>query len=389
MRRLYSILLALVAAFTVAAQPADTAVYLVTAYPGADIYELEGHTAIRVDMGPGRDYAVSYGVFDFNAPNFVYRFVKGETDYMAGLVPWNYFVESYRVQGRRVEQQRLNLTSVQKRRLLSLLEENLRPENRVYRYNYVKDNCATRPLALIEKAVGDSIALGPTQWDVQSWPASFRYVMRHYHKNYPWYQFGIDLALGSGIDYPLEPREFSFAPVDLAVQIAGARVGGAHLADVPEAVVDVPADAAVLAPTPWYLTPLAVCWAAFALLLWATVRDWRRCRVTRWVDALYFGILGLAGLLLTFLIFVSVHEATSPNWLYLWLNPFCLIPTIFIWLKKCKKVVLWYQFINFAVVFLGLACWWWIPQSANAAFLPLVLGDLMRSASYIRNETKH
>ncbi len=375
----------LAAVFGVKAQT-DTVISLVTCYPGADIYELEGHTAIRIDMGPSRDYAISYGIFDFDAPNFVYRFVKGETDYMVGIVPWEHFLDSYRRQHRRVEQQRLNLSPAQRQRLLDLLEENLRPENRVYRYNYVKDNCATRPMALIEKAVDAPVVLGPTRWDVWSLPVSFRDVMRHYHANYPWYQFGIDLALGSGIDYPLCSREYSFAPVDLAVQIAGARVGGRHIAGPAEVVADYPADAAVLPPTPWYLTPLAVCWFVFAILLVVTVRDCKARNVTRWVDAAYFGILGLCGLLLTFLIFVSVHEATSPNWLYFWLNPFCLIPTIFIWLKKCKKVVLWYQFINFAVVFLSLACWWWIPQSANAAFLPLVLGDLMRSGSYIRNE---
>lgn len=91
----------------------------------------------------------------------------------------------------------------------------------------------------------------------------------------------------------------------------------------------------------------------------------------------------MAGLLLTFLIFVSVHEATSPNFLFIWLNPFCIIPVIFIWLKNGYKVVFCYQIINFAAVFIGLACWWWLPQSANAAFLPLVLGDLMRAGSYI------
>ena len=387
--RTLAFVITLVAAVLGLSAQNDTVVSLVTCYPGSDVYELEGHTAIRVGMGEGRDYAVSYGIFDFDAPNFIYRFVKGETDYMVGLVPWDYFISSYRRQHRRVEQQRLNLTPVQKKRLLALLDENLRPENRVYRYNYVKDNCATRPLALIERSLGDSLRLGYTQWDVWSYPVSFRDIMRHYHRNYPWYQFGIDLALGSGIDYPLESREYAFAPTDLAVQMAGARVGGAHLAERSEVLVDFPADAAVDGPTPWYLTPLCVCWVVFAVLLGFTIRDRRRRRVTRWVDAVYFGVLGMAGLLLTFLIFVSVHEATSPNWLYLWINPFCLVPTIFIWLKKCKKVVLWYQFINFAVVFMGLACWWWIPQSANAAFLPLVLGDLMRSASYISlNSTK-
>ena len=29
------------------------------------------------------------------------------------------------------------------------------------------------------------------------------------------------------------------------------------------------------------------------------------------------------------------------------------------------------------------ACWPWLPQSANAAFIPLIICDLMRSASFI------
>ena len=362
--------------------PPDTVISLITCHPGHDIYELEGHTAIRVRT-PKADLAVSYGIFNFDEPNFVYRFVKGETDYMVGAIPWQPFLDSYRRDGRRVDEQVLNLTSDQKARLLALLGGNLLPQNRVYRYNYVKDNCATRPLAMIELAIGDSIALGPTVFDTWSRPSSFRDVMRFYHRNYPWYQFGIDLALGSGIDYPLPSRQYSFAPVLLEQQIEGATLNGRHIAQKAVPLIDLPSDNAVAGPTPWYLTPTFVSWLVFALLLWATVRDQRRRQSTKWVDALYFGILGLAGLLLTFLIFVSVHEATSPNWLYLWINPFCLVPTIFIWLKKGEKVVLSYQIINFALV-LGLTvCWIWIPQSANPAFLPLVMGDLLRAVNYI------
>jgi len=365
------------------AQSCDTVVSLLTCAPGSEIYELEGHTAIRI-KSPQLDAVVSYGVFDFHAPNFVYRFVKGETDYMAAAIPWQFFAKEYEMSHRRVDEQVLNLTQAQTRKLVGLIEENLLPQNRTYRYNYVKDNCATRPLLMIEKAIEDSLTLGHTVYDVQPYPASFRDVMRSYHKNYPWYQFGIDLALGSGIDYPLSSREYSFAPLLLEQQIAGATVGGSHLAQEARVVISDNGVDPVNGPTPFYLTPLFVCWLVLALLVWVTVRDNRRGKVTKWVDAVYFGIMGLAGLLLTFLIFVSVHEATSPNYLYIWLNPFCLIPAIFIWLKNCKKVVLSYQIINFAAVLILCLGWWWIPQSANAAFLPLVLGDLLRSASYIR-----
>lgn len=358
----------------------DTVISLITAFPGSDIYELEGHSALRVNMGPGSDYAVSYGLFDFNAPNFVYRFVKGETDYMVGAVPFDLFLESYRAHNRRVEELPLNLTQSEKTRLVDLLSENLKPENRVYRYNYVKDNCSTRPLKMVEMSLDTTLCLPPFE---MSGANTFRGVMRRYHKNYPWYQFGIDLALGSGIDYPLESREYTFAPVLMARQLQQATVGGSKLADEPVALVDFDPDSAVLPGTPWWLSPGFVCWLFFALIMAAVVRDVVRRKISRWIDAVYFAVMGMAGLLLTFLIFVSVHEATSPNYLYLWLNPLCLIPPIFIWFKKCRGFVRWYQIFNIIVVGLALILWPLIPQSANPAFLPLVLADLALAGRYV------
>ncbi len=48
---------------------------LITCYPGPEIYELEGHEAIRIrgiDLkGEPIDSVWNYGVYDFNAPNFV------------------------------------------------------------------------------------------------------------------------------------------------------------------------------------------------------------------------------------------------------------------------------------------------------------------------------
>lgn len=384
MKRLLIALIACLAAMAVKAQT-DTIVSLVNVYPGRVFYELEGHTVLRVAFPDGRDFAVSYGTFDFNAPNFLYRFVKGETDYFVSLMPWDLFVAEYSRQHRRIVEHRLNFDHTQKQRLIDLLEENLRPENRTYRYNYVKDNCATRPLRLVELAAGNSIVLGPAPFESQPlMRPTFRNVMRYYHRNYPWYQFGIDLALGSGIDYTINRRELSFAPAELDGQLDTATVGGRPLVSSTVVVADFAPGEPVEPPTPWYLTPLAVFSLLFVLIVAATVRDQRRGHVTRWIDSVLYSVYGIAGLVLTYLIFVSVHEATSPNWLYLWLNPFCLIPAVFIWLKKCKGVVLLYQIINFVVLFVLVAAWHWLPQSANPAFVPLLLADAVRSASYIR-----
>lgn len=378
-------LLSLIVLFiSLAASPAITEVSIVNFYPGSDIYELEGHTALKITTDDGNEFAVSYGEFDFDSPGFVYRFVKGETDYRMGVHPWQFFEYPYRRQQRRIVSHRIDMDSVQLARLESLLVENMKPENVVYRYNYVKDNCATRPLRIVEEALGDSIILGPTEFDAESaWPVTFRNVMRRYHRNYPWYQFGIDLALGSGIDYPLNYREESFAPVILDSQLPHATVNGRPLVEETTVLCDYAPDNAIQGPTCWMFHPLTVCWLFFIVTVLVCLHDLRRKRVTLWYQAVAFAIMGLAGLVLAFLVFISVHEATSPNWLLAWLNPLCLIVPVFIWLKKCKTVVFSYQIVNFAVLLLLLLSWYFIPQSTNAAFLPLVLADMAMAATYI------
>lgn len=391
--RIFMALVCLIESFACVALPvpgensprgeSNVTVSIVNCYPGPDIYELEGHTAIRISGvidGMPVDQAINYGLFDFNAPNFVYRFVKGETDYMVGAEPWELFESRYIGQGRRMVQHDIQLDSAQTMRLLYLLARNLEPEQRVYRYNYVKDNCALRPLRIIEAATGDSIILPEPQSEAAA-DKTFREVMRRYHANYPWYQFGIDLALGSGIDYPITPKEKAFAPVVLDAQLAGATMGGKPFVKS-TAVINEGHDATEPA-TPGWLTPLTVCWVIFAMALAITISDFRHRRVTRWFDTVYFAAEGIAGLIITFLIFVSVHEATSPNWLYLWLNPLCLIVPAFIWLKKCKIVVFSYQIINFAALLIMACCWNLFGQEVNPAFLPLICVSAMRAISYI------
>ena len=362
----------------------DTTIYFVNIYPGHNIYELEGHSAIIADIKGRGPVAYNFGVFDFDAPNFVYRFVKGETDYMAVAQPAEPFLYHYTAAGRRIVAHELNLDANQKKDLLDRLNTNIRPENRVYRYNYVKDNCATRPLAAVEASLGDSIILAPALAESQSFaPVTFRNIMRWYHRNYPWYQFGIDLALGSGIDYPITRREMAFAPAELDGMLPGAQAGGKKVVAKSIVLNDVAPDAAIDGPTPWLLGPMSVSLLILVLAVYFTLKYIKRGRLTRWFDSILFALLGLTGCLLTFLIFVSVHEATSPNWLFAWLNPLCLIPTIFIWIKKARTFLVWYQMTNFVVLIALCVAWHWLPQSANPAFLPLIGAEMLRSFACI------
>lgn len=368
---------------------ADTTVWLVTAWPGKEVYQLEGHTALAVAIKGKGELAYNFGVFDFSSPGFVGRFVAGETDYMAVEWPLSAFINEYKQEGRRMVARELNLTPAQKAAVVSNLQQNVLPQNCTYRYNYVKDNCATRPLAAIERVLPDSIVFAPAPFEAQSLlRPTFRNVMRLYHSRYPWYQFGIDLALGSGIDYPLQRREIAFAPVELDAMLANARCNGVPVVRRTAVLVDAAPDAAVLPATPWWATPDFVCSVFFLITVVVTVRDIRRRKVCRPFDAAFYGIMGLAGCVLTYLIFVSVHEATSPNYLYLWLNPLCLLVPLLIWLKKCKKVLICYHCVNFAVLLVLLGAWYFLPQSTNSAFLPLISADILRSASYVAVKRK-
>lgn len=355
----------------------DVTVSILTAYPGRIFYELEGHTMLRIKSAD-YDVCVNWGVFDFNESDFVYRFVKGETDYMAAAFPTDLSLYEYRMSGRRVVEQILNLDSIQTGILLSEVRTNLLPENRKYRYNYLYDNCATRPLKFIEAAVGDSLIDSSEQSH-----ATFRQLMSRYHKNYPWYQFGIDLALGSGIDKAITVRDEGFAPVRLKTLLDSARVRGHKLVKDEHVLLEGPEYGTTLPPTPWYLSPLTVASVLALAGLWVTSRAWRKHRIPRVFHSIYYGICFLAGCLLTFLVFVSSHEATSPNWLLLWLNPLAIIPAVCIWLKNCNKLLIYYHFANFVALLTLTLIALFNVQPLNAAFWPLILLDAVLSVQYI------
>ncbi|MCH5319238.1 MAG: DUF4105 domain-containing protein [Paramuribaculum sp.] len=353
---------------------------LITCGPGEMIYELEGHTGLRIKNSDS-DVIVNWGLFDFDSPNFIYRFVKGETDYMAGITSTKNFIDYYKRTNREIREQKLDLTPLEASRVVDLVSNNLLPENRIYRYNYVKDNCATRPLRLIEKALGDTIILGTANADF----TTFRNEMKIYHSSYPWYQFGIDLALGSGIDYQLNNRDASFAPVALADMLSDARVASSNGRKLVKAdkILFTPYATNDIQPTSFFLSPVFVCWMVFLIILTITIIYPETKRISKVTDSILFLIFGLAGCLITFLVFFSEHEATSPNALIFWLNPLCLLVPILIWFKKTKFFLSCYQSLNILLIILMFVSIYFTGQKINSAFIPLILCDALRAINYI------
>lgn len=382
-------------AFPQERQPSDSAsatidtvtISLLTCAPGPDIYELEGHSGLRIQSGD-TDYVVNWGLFDFNSPGFVYRFVKGETDYCVGTHPTAQFLAAYGMAGRQVTEQTLALSQPQAQRVVELVEQNLSGE-RYYRYNYVLDNCATRPLQLLRRALAPDTLLLPNPQKALDCSATFRGVMRRFHSHYPWYQFGIDLALGPGIDRQLTAEQWAFAPVVLEQMAAGAMIAGPgdanphRLVAATTVVVAGRPGGMVEPPTPWYLTPMAAGVALLVITLVVCLFNINRRRVSRWLHAWLFGIYGMAGCLITFLVFVSEHEATTPNALLLWLNPLCLLVPALIYIRRCHGFLICYYFVNFAALIALWPVMLIMNQSGNLAFIPMVAADAICSATFI------
>jgi hypothetical protein len=351
---------------------------LLTSSPSdEDVYTVYGHTALRVnDPGTATDLVFNYGIFDFSTPNFIYRFAKGETDYQVRAYEFKYYLTEYRDRGSEVYEQVLTLLPEEKESLWQALVLNERPENRVYRYNFFFDNCATRPAAMIENNIKGIIRYPP-----QTKPATFREAINYCTRNHPWITFGCDLIMGLPTDRVMTPKETFFLPEYLKQAFDRAetvRSDGVQplVAKVIVRAVETPS--AKGAPS-FFASPLFCFTLFFVLILMLTRHEWRRQRYFRLPDALLFLLAGTAGCILFFLSFISVHPAMFPNISLLWLHPLHLAGAVLFSVKKLNALAFWYHFINFVVILIMAAAWIFIPQHFNPAFIPLIASLWIRS----------
>lgn len=363
-------------------EPEDVTISLITCFPGKEIYELCGHSAIRVRTND-TDSVWNYGIFDFSQPNFVYRFVKGETDYKGASYPFRWFMPQYIQDGRTVVEQELNFTPEESRQMLRLLRESVLPDRATYRYNYIKDNCSTRILNQIDSASSveiiypDSASFG-----------TFRNAMRAYHQGYPWYQFGIDLALGSGLDEKIGVKEEMFVPIEMMKNVDKAHFSDGRPLVKSKRVLYQGQPSAVLPPTPWGLSPIFWAWLLALCIACVVAINIVKGKLFLPVYAAWFLMLGIGGCLIAFLVFISVHESTNPNVLIWWLNPLQFLFVISMGVKTLRKLALIMAYYNIGVTGLILICSPFIAQSFNPAFFPLLLSTFALASAYAILRTK-
>ncbi len=359
---------------------------LLTCSAGQEIYSLFGHTAIRYEnYTKGIDNVFNYGMFNFNAPNFVLRFALGKTDYELGVSTYKHFATEYTYLGREVWQQTLNLRQDEKEKLITLLEENYKPENRIYRYNFFYDNCATRPRDLIEKAIDGKIQYADDMDDTNT-GTSFRDILHTYSKGHPWARFGMDLCMGTKADLPISRRTMMFVPFYMQRDFNRAgitdRRGNTRPLVLEEIKIIQTSHNENNKPTK-VIPPQAVAWSLFITIAIFTIYGILKKKTFWGIDLFLFPAAGVAGCILAFLAIFSQHPAVSPNYLLFIFHPLHLLCLPFILNKVRKKLISRYLLINLLILTLFVILWTVIPQRFNAAVLPLALCLLIRSISNI------
>ena len=354
---------------------------VLTCGPNNEVYAIYGHTAIRV-KDPKRmfDVVFNYGVFSFNAPHFVYRFAKGQTDYMLAAERYNDFYESYKRDGRSIREQVLNLTQDEKQHLLDFLIENAEPQNREYRYNFFFDNCASRVRDVVEKEVDGKVIFPENTGQNES----FRKHAAQYQKVLPWTNFGILLTLGSPSDNVASAYQEMFLPDYLEKHFAEAQI---KTGDETRPLVK---DTRIIydASGPKQsgfnpLSPFVVMLVSLIFVVFISIRQLQTNKITYWVDYMLLFITGLAGAAVLWLVTYSEHPAMHSNYNLWWAVP-ANLPFMFAWMvKKWRPFLKWYWKALSVWLILFFLFNFLIPQSFHIGFYLLTLMVLCRSLLHV------
>jgi hypothetical protein len=337
------ILTALAAALALSAAPAraqgqplalpDTGltVTLLTMGQGDYVWEKFGHNALWIhDPAAGTDRVYNYGIFDFHAPGYWGRFLKGNWLYMLGVHDIRQTIEQYEYFNRAVWAQELNLTPGQKRQLQSFLETNAQPQNAEYLYDYYRDNCSTRIRDALNRVIGGRLHAATAD---SMTGTTFRWHSERLIAADKASYFGLAGGLGPAADRDITAWEEMFLPFKVQEQVRRLRVPDVSGREVPLVAREWtmlpgqgrPAERAE-PPfwTPFYLLAgLLIAGLLVVLARKAPRSGWARFGFSA-LSALWLLVAGTAGVLLVLLWTMTNHAIAYRNENLLQLSPLAL-----------------------------------------------------------------
>jgi len=313
-----------------AAQPVageDLTVHVLTFGPGDHPFFKFGHNAIWIHPRQGEGQVYNFGTFAFDSPTLIPQFLKGRLRYWLSRGPAGETLWSYQAADRTIEAQELDLTAAERLALQTRLDENARPENREYLYDYFWDNCSTRVRDVIDAVVGGRLHAAGARPSV----ISMRDHALRMTADLPWEYVGLHLGLGSLTDRPGDLWQEAFLPErlrDLLRVTRVARDGGQRPLVKSERVLFTssrpPPPARPPRTLPWFAL-VGIAAGALLALLGRLARRRRAARAALGAATGLLGlVLGLLGLALVLLWAFTNHRAAHANANILTLAPWAL-----------------------------------------------------------------
>ena len=302
--------------------------WLITFGPGDIYFERFGHNAIWLrEPAIALDHTFNFGYFDFEQEDFFLQFMRGRMLYFSIAQPADREFTYYQKVNRSIRAQKLNLTPLQYQKLRDYLLNEVRPENRDYRYDYYLNNCSTRIRDALDIALDGNLAAS-----TGSLPArlNFRDQTRRLTQMQIWYYLGLETGLGYPVDSVVSRWDEMFIPMVVADEIATMSLtqNGSEKPLVEVDTMFFTSTAPVPADTP------TTVWYRYLLLgLLVSGLAWLSAKFMPpvWLDGLcgaWILINATLGLVLSALWLLTDHEVSRYNANLLLLNPFLILALI-------------------------------------------------------------
>ena len=352
----------------------DAKVSVLTIGPGESLNDAFGHNAFRIkDSNLGIDVVYGYGEYDFDAPNFYLKFAQGKLNYLISRHNFSDFYRHYLSYDRTIEEQILNFSIQENQKLFDYLENNYKPENRRYLYDFFYDNCATRIRDVAEVATNNDIEfILPKSFEINT----FRELIHEHVGLNTWGSFGIDIALGSVIDKEATANEYMFLPKYIHEFFGAAKMNTSE--DLVLNSKTIYKEKVKKSSSKLIFSPIVVMGILAFIIIFVTYKDYKKSARSKWLDILLFGVTGIIGILLLLLWFATDHSATAQNYNVLWAVPLNIFIIAQLFKKKPKN---WFKsYLKFLIIMLCLLTLHWLigVQVFTIGLIPLLIALFIR-----------
>ncbi|AUC84408.1 hypothetical protein CW731_03430 [Polaribacter sp. ALD11] len=349
----------------------NSEISIVTAGPGEELYEKFGHSAIRIkDPILNLDLIYNYGVFDFEAPNFLLNFAQGKMYYLLAKYDFKYFLASYKKDKRWLKQQVLNLNQDEKQQFFVYLENNALEENATYLYDPFFDNCASKLRDITQTILNENVLLNSNKIENNK---TLRGLMNQEIYWNTWGNFGINLIAGTILDTKRNQLAYTYLPDYLYETFKNGKIKSTDKLINLVKREDILLNFDEIGNSSSFFSPLTIFMLFLLIVIFITYKDVKNKRRTRSLDFTIFFITGLVGLILTYLWFFSSHKTAPNNFNILW----AFLPNLYFAFKISKKnSIMWLQkYVLILLLFLVLISFLWIfgIQVFPIAVIPLLI----------------